>query len=133
MKPVTLLSDGTHNIVEAMRKVGAQRLLCVTGMGADESRGHSGFIYDRLVLNTLLSTIYADTDRQEDVVKSSGLDRVLMRPARLVDTAYNGRYREITASADERMTTISRADVAHFVVRELARPRYSRHTVNLTH
>lgn len=133
MKRVSLLSDGTHNIVEAMREVGARRLLCVTGMGAGESRGHGGFVYDRLILNTLLRNIYADKNRQEHVVKSSGLDWVLIRPARLVDTASTGRYREITAFADERMTTISRADVAHFVVRELTRLRYSRQTVNLTY
>ena len=133
LQPVTLLSEGTRNIVAAMRETGASRLLCITGMGAGDSRGHGGFIYDRLILNTIFRTIYADKNRQEQIVASSGLDWLLLRPARLVNGAMTGNYREITTFADERMTSISRADVAHFVVREVSRPRYSRQTVNLTY
>lgn len=133
MKPVTLLSEGTRNLIDAMREAGARRLCCITGMGAGDSRGHGGFLYDRLVLATLLRSIYQDKDRQEQLVRTSGLDWVLVRPARLVTGAAKGSYREITQFTNERMTTIMRPDVAHFVVRELTQPRYSRQTVNLTY
>ncbi|MBM3646156.1 MAG: SDR family oxidoreductase [Alphaproteobacteria bacterium] len=132
LQPVTLLSEGTRNIVEAMHEAGVSRLLCITGMGAGDSRGNGGFLYDRLILTTLLARIYADKDRQEQVVRSSDLDWVLIRPARLVNAAAAGTYREITRFANQRMTTISRGDVAHFVVREVMFPRYHRQTVNLT-
>lgn len=132
LKHVSLLSQGTQNVVEAMRKVGLTRFVCVTGMGAGDSRGHGGFVYDRLILPTLLRSIYADKDRQERVVRESGLDWTLVRPARLVNDAAMGPYRTLTRLDGVRMTTISRNEVAHFLVNEMLEGRYIRQTVNLT-
>lgn len=129
---VTLLSEGTRNVVEAMRRSGVTRLLCVTGMGAGDSRGHGGLVYDRLILPTLLRQVYADKDRQEAIVRQSGLQWVLIRPAFLTNRPGTGRYRTITAFGHERMTTIARADVAHFIVDELREQRFDRCAVNLT-
>lgn len=132
LKPVTLLSIGTRNVVEAMKRQRVKRILCVTGMGAGDSRGHGGFAYDRIILPTLLRTIYADKDRQEDELKRSGLDWTIVRPARLATGPLTGRYREITKFGNERMTTISRKDVAHFLAREAAENHYIGQIVNLT-
>lgn len=131
--PVTLLSEGTRNIVAAMKQAGARRLLCITGMGAGDSRGHGGFLYDRVILPLLLGRIYADKDRQETVVRQSGLDWTLIRPAMLKDGPGRGAWREITDwQGAARMTAIDRADVAAFVVAELAAHRHSGQTVNLS-
>ncbi|MDD4964939.1 MAG: SDR family oxidoreductase [Gallionella sp.] len=132
VKPVSLLSVGTTNLIQAMQTSGVQRLLCVTGMGAGDSRGHGGFVYDHLILPTLLRSIYADKDRQEQIVARSDLDWVLVRPARLVNRTAPQRYREITQFNDEQMHTISRIDVADFLVNESLFPRYHQQTVNLT-
>jgi len=133
LRQVTLLSQGTRNLVEAMRQASVPRLLCITGMGAGDSRGHGGFLYDRLILPTLLRNVYADKDRQEQVVRNSPLDWTLIRPARLVDTGLTGQYRVITQFKNEQMNTISRKDVAHFITQELWLARYPRHVVNLTY
>ena len=130
--PVTLLSAGTRNLVQAMQTAGVPRLLCVTGMGAGDSRGHGGFLYDRILLPLLLGRVYADKDRQEQVVRESGLDWVLVRPARLVEEAVTARYRELTDLQGQRMTVITRRDVAHFLVQEALRPHYRREAVNLS-
>ncbi len=132
LRTVTLLSEGTRNLVAAMKEAGVSRLVCITGMGAGDSRGHGGFVYDRLLLPLLLGRIYADKDRQEAVVSESGLDWVIVRPARLVNTPGTGRWREIERFSGERMTTISRADVADLVVREVLAPRHHRQVLNLT-
>jgi len=130
---VTILSEGTKNIVAAMHEKGVRRLLCVTGMGAGDSRGHGGLLYDSLILPLILGRIYADKDRQEAVVRSSDLDWTLVRPAMLTDDPASGQWREITQWAGEpKMTRISRADVAAFLLRELAQDRYIRQTVNLS-
>lgn len=131
--PVTLLSEGTRNIVTAMRDIGLERLLCITGMGAGDSRGHGGFMYDRIILPLLLGRIYADKDRQEAIVRASGLDWTLIRPAFLKHDAGRGTWREITDwQGEPKMTAIARADVASFIVQELAAHRYGRQTVNLS-
>lgn len=133
LRRVTLLSQGTEYVVAAMRQAGVARFLCITGMGAGDSRGHGGFLYDRVILPTLLRSIYADKDRQEQVVKQSRLDWTLIRPARLVDTGLTQQYRVITNFKNEQMSTISRQDVAHFITQELQQAGYVQQIVNLTY
>lgn len=132
--PVTMLSQGTRNLVQSMAASGTQRLLCITGMGAGDSRGHGGFLYDRLILPLLLREIYLDKDRQETVVRESGLDWTLIRPAFLTNGPATGEYRCITRfDAQDKLGKIARADVAHFVVQELIHHRHPRSTVNLSY
>lgn len=61
-KPVTLMSDATRALVSSMEKQGVARLVCITGLGAGDSAGHGGFVYDRLIKPILLRTIYHDKD-----------------------------------------------------------------------
>jgi hypothetical protein len=43
-KEITLLSTATKALIAAMRARGTKRLVCITGMGAGDSRGHGGFL-----------------------------------------------------------------------------------------
>lgn len=132
--PVTLLSRGTQNIMQAMGQTGVSRLLCITGMGAGDSRGHGGFLYDRVILPLLLGQIYIDKDRQEQLVRASDLDWTLIRPAFLSNGVKTGQYRCIGQfDKHDRMGKISRADVAHFVVQEVQRGQHSKKVANLTY
>jgi putative NADH-flavin reductase len=54
VKEVTLLSTATAALVEVMKEQGISRLVCITGLGAGDSRGHGGFVFDRLILPLLL-------------------------------------------------------------------------------
>jgi putative NADH-flavin reductase len=101
-------------------------------MGAGDSRGHGGFIYDHLILPYLLGEIYKDKDRQEALIKDSATDWTLVRPARLTNAPSSLKYQEITNLSGQSMSTISRADVAHFLLDELRHTRYVKKTVNLT-
>lgn len=84
-KQMTLLSAGTANLVAAMKQAGVSRLVCLTGIGAGESRGHGPWWYDWLVQPLLLRGVYQDKDRQEAVVRGSGLDWPLVRPGALTN------------------------------------------------
>lgn len=74
LKPVILLWEGARNLIEAMSQAGLRRFVCVTGLGAGDSRGHGGFLYDRIIRPLILGQVYRDKDRQEAVVRASGLD-----------------------------------------------------------
>lgn len=121
---MTMLSEGTRTLVGAMTSRGVRRLVCITGVGAGDSRGHGGFVYDWLVQPTLLRQVYADKDRQEAVVRASGLDWIIPRPARLVDGPRTGKYRVLTDVSGVHGGKIARADVADFVVKQVADTRY---------
>lgn len=115
-REVTLLSSATKALVSAMKAAGVSRLVCITGMGAGDSAGHGGFVFDRLIFPALLRKVYADKDRQEAIVRGSGLDWVLVRPAVLNDKAPTHAIRALTDLSGFHGGTIARADVASFAL-----------------
>ena len=112
----TLFSESTRILVDAMKTTGVKRLITVTGLGAGDSRGHGGLLYDAVIFPLLLKRVYDDKDVQEWIVKSSGLDWTIVRPGLLTDRPATGRYCVLTASKDWQFGVISRADVADFLV-----------------
>ena len=115
----TLFSDSTRILVDAMKVAGVKRLIAVTGLGAGDSRGHGGFIYDAVVFPLLLKRVYDDKDVQEWIIRSSGLDWTIVRPGLLKNRPATGRYRVLTASKDWQFGAISRSDVANFLVEQI--------------
>ncbi|MGP8847099.1 NAD(P)-dependent oxidoreductase, partial [Enterobacter hormaechei] len=53
-REVTLLSTATRALVAAMKAERVSRLVCITGMGAGDSRGHGGFVFDNVIYPLLL-------------------------------------------------------------------------------
>ena len=45
LKPTRFFSKATWVLVTAMEEAQVKRLVCVTGFGAGDSRGHGGFLY----------------------------------------------------------------------------------------
>jgi putative NADH-flavin reductase len=115
----TLFSQSTRILVDAMKAAGVKRLIAVTGLGAGDSRGHGGLLYDAVVFPLLLKRVYDDKDVQEWIIRSSGLHWTIVRPGLLTNRPGTGRYRILTASKDWRFGFISRADVADFLVRQV--------------
>ena len=118
-EPTTLFSQSTRILVDAMKAGGINRLIAVTGLGAGDSRGHGGLLYDGVVFPLLLKRVYDDKDVQEWIIKSSGLDWTIVRPGLLTNRLATGQYRVLTAPNDWRFGTISRADIADFIVRQV--------------
>jgi len=67
----------------------------------------------------------ADHEAQEVLVRESGLEWTLVRPAAFTDGPQTGSYEHGFRSKDKnRSLTISRADVAHFMLRQLKETAY---------
>lgn len=129
---VTVFSEGTRNLLRAMKKTGVRRLLCVTGIGAGDSRGHGGFLYDRIFCPLLPWPIYADKDRQEALIRASDVDWTIVRPGFLTNGPLTGNYRVLTNMTGVTAGRISRADVAHFFLKEPEINQYLRQISLLT-
>lgn len=132
-KPVTVFSEGTQNVLRAMHKTGVNFLICVTGIGAGDSKNHGGFLYDKLFNPLVLKTVYEDKDRQETLLKESDVDWIIVRPGFLTNGPKRGRYRAITDLTGVKAGKTSRADVAHFILAQLASPTFLRQTPLLTY
>jgi len=129
---ITTFSDGIRSVVGAMSGQGVRRLVAVTGIGAGASRGHGGFLYDRLMRPFFLKSVYDDKDREEEIVRASALDWTIVRPAFLNNRTARRRYRVLTDLAGVTAGWISRADVADFLVGEMESPAHVREAVLLT-
>lgn len=132
-KPVTVFSRGTENVLAAMAGHGVRRLVCVTGIGAGDSAGHGGFLYDRIFKPLLLKTIYEDKDRQEALIRASDTDWTIVRPGFLTNGPLTGKYRVLTDLQGVTAGRISRADVAHFILQEILTDRYVRQITLVTY
>ena len=126
-----LFSETTRILVDAMEAKGVKRLICVTGLGAGDSRGHGGLLYNT-VLWLILGRIYADKDVQEWIIRRSRLDWTVARPTVLTNGPRTGAYRVLIDARDWRSGSISRADVADFLVRQIDDASLVRKTPVLT-
>jgi putative NADH-flavin reductase len=114
-----VVSEGTRNIVAAMKKFGVRRFICETSYGTGSSY-EDARLSAKLFFRTLLKNALADKDQQEEYIRNSGLDWVVVRPTGLTNGPRTGQYH-----AAERMrlgvgNRISRADVAEFMLGQLA-------------
>jgi putative NADH-flavin reductase len=131
-KHVTLFSEGTQNLLDAMHKHAIRRIVCITGIGAGDSRGHGGFFYDRVIESTVLHTIYEDKDRQEALLRRSDLDWIIVRPGQLTNDKATGKYRVLLDLTGVTVGKVARADVAAFVLQQLTGDDFVRKTPLLT-
>ena len=132
-KPVRIFSEGTSNLLGTMNKHGVRRLICITGIGAGDSRGHGGFFYDKIILPIILKRIYQDKDKQEELIRKSDRDWTIVRPGFLTNGPAKGSYRVLTDLTGITVGRISRADVAAFMLAQLHSDRYLRQTPLLTY
>jgi uncharacterized protein YbjT (DUF2867 family) len=129
LKRVDWVSRGTAVLVEAMRAAGVRRLAVVTGVGAGDSRGLGGFLHARILHPLALGALYADKDRQEALVRASGLDWTIVRPGFLVDDPPKRRYGVYTDLTGVEVGPISRSDVADCLLRCLVGGEWLHETI----
>jgi nucleoside-diphosphate-sugar epimerase len=54
-RKISLLTDATRALIPAMTRSGVRRLVCISALGVGDSRGHGGFVFDRLFQPLLLN------------------------------------------------------------------------------
>ncbi len=121
--PVDLFSRATQIVIDAMKKARVKRLICLTGFGAGDSRPKLGPL-QAMFFQLLLGRAYEDKDVQEAMVRKSGLDWIIVRPVVLTNGPKTNRYKVLVDPKDWRSGTISRADVADFLVKQVQDPAY---------
>jgi putative NADH-flavin reductase len=126
-KPITVYSQGVAHIVQAMKRYGVRRIVCVSSSaaGANHDTG-AGFIFDRIlqpiVMSTIGKTTYADMKRMETLLMESGLDWTVVRPSGLFETKAVTDYQ--MAEDHIRRQFTSRADLANCMLRQLTDDRF---------
>ena len=104
----------------------------MTTLGVGESRAQLGQTFAVLAVD--LRETLAEKEAQEQVIRESGLDWIIVRPGALTDGPRTGAYRCVTDPAVALpRALISRADVADFILKHLAGDEYLRQAVSLAY
>jgi putative NADH-flavin reductase len=124
----TIVADCARSTVAAMQDTGVRRLLVV---GVAVLFANDGLL-TAIARRTFLRNVAADSAEMERIVGGSGLDWTIARPPRLTDGGLTRAY----GVADGRMPdrarlTISRADVADFLLDEVESPAHVHRIVGL--
>jgi putative NADH-flavin reductase len=131
--PHGLFSSGTRTIVEALEATTIRRFVCISSRGVNLEDPGLPLLYRRVVRPLLLRRVYADMRTMEALVCASALDWTLVRPPRLVDTSAGGSYRVEDGHNPRGGWTLSRADLAAFVVEHLDSAQWIRRMPTLAY
>lgn len=124
-------SVGARNIIAAMERHGVRRFVCQSAWGAGDSRENSdlaGDVFMKVLVPLFLRDEYADKELQEEIVRGSDLDWVIVRPMLLTNGAWTDEWRAGVNLAPGRRFWISRADTADFLMRQLTDDTFLRQT-----
>ena len=130
----TVRSEGTRNIIRAMEKADVRRLICQTTLGVGDSQGNLNFFWKYIMFGFFLRPMFADHILQENYVKQSHLDWIIVRAGAFTDGNRTGEYQHGFPDTDQTTKLkISRADVADFILKQLTDDTYLHKTPGLSY
>ena len=118
-KSNSYLWEGTANLIRMMQRHSVRRLICISACGAGDSRGHCGFFYDHVIQPLFLKPVFEDRDRQEELIRSTDLDWIIVRPARLTTGHSRGEYMVLTDLRNIKAKRIALVDAIEFALKQL--------------
>jgi uncharacterized protein YbjT (DUF2867 family) len=127
--PKNVVSVATRHIIEAMEQCGTKRLVSLSSVGVGDSRGKRqagplfGFFQEMILIPFFLKAEFRDKEVQEEIVRESSVDWVLVRPTSLVDRPARSQVR-VALDGEAVPGRIARADVAAFMVDQLTSNTY---------
>lgn len=129
-----VLSEGTRNIVRAMEQQGVRRFICESSLGVGDSKWRLGLLHNLIAIPLFLRNVFADKEAQERIIRESSLDWVIVRPTILTNGPRRGVYRAGSGIGHWLVpTTISRADVAEFMLKQVTDDSYVHKTPSLAY
>jgi putative NADH-flavin reductase len=142
-----IAGQGTRAIVQAMKATNVRRIVVVSAapIGTVPSPGRpnppkhdpgDGFFVRNLLgplIKAALRKHFADLALMEDVLRDSGLDWTVVRPPRLTGKPVTGSYRTAYGQNLQRGLFVSRADVAHLMLRVLRQPETVKQAIGIAY
>jgi putative NADH-flavin reductase len=118
LKSKDLIFNAVRTIIPAMNEKNVKRLVFLSAFGVGETFKQADFI-QRIIFKVFLRNIYADKSKADDQIRRSTLEWTLVYPVLMTDTPGTGKYKVGEKLEMKGMPTISRADVAEFMLRQL--------------
>lgn len=119
--PKWLQTNGTKNLVKAMKKEGIQKIISLSGGGLPFPEKDQPLYADkliRLIMKIAVPKILNDAIAHHTVLAESGLDWIIVRGPRLTNDAPKGTYRVGWVGVNA-STKIARGDLADFILKQV--------------
>ena len=122
------LTQGMHNIIEAMTKQGVRRLIISSTLSAKDPNDLPEFRAKALVnlVRVTMHAAYEEIVSVAETVRASNLDWTIVRLTMLNNKPKSGKVRAGYLGRGEVGTWISRADIADFMLKQTQDTKYLR-------
>ncbi len=108
-----------------------KRVVHCSAYGTQETRADLPFVFGKILLPLLIEKSYEDHENVEKLLQASSTEWVVARPGMLTNGEAKGVYQTVDRFAGNGTKSISRADVADFMVKAATTPTYLRKLVGL--
>jgi putative NADH-flavin reductase len=129
-----IASSTTRGILRAMEASGVRRFVAVSAVPVGPVPKGEGFVNRRILLpliSAFARDVYVDLAEMEDEIRRSTTEWTIVRPPKLTNKPLSGKYRTIVGENVPRGYTISRADVAHLMLRVLEQPETIKQAIGI--
>jgi len=124
-----ICSEGILRILSAMKQNDVRRLVAVSEASVSATLNQLPKIGRAMIRLILDQQAIADKERMEQYMKNSGIDWTIVRPPFLTNGPARGNYRAGEALDLKLTSTISRADLADFILRQVNANEYTQKAV----
>lgn len=114
-----ILSEGTANIIRSMEMNAVKKLVVETGAGLAANQKQLPFLWRLVASIPPMREMFDDKRKQEEFIMGSKLDWVIVRPANLTNGPLTSNYNIGEQLILRTSSTISRADVANFMINQI--------------
>ncbi|MFD0862587.1 NAD(P)-dependent oxidoreductase [Sungkyunkwania multivorans] len=119
--PPTFLSDVMKNIISLSKEKEIRRIVVCSAWGVAETEKEIPFWFKWFIKNSNIGAAYKDHERQENLLKRSNLKWTIVRPTGLTNFKKEKNRIESYDNEPKPNLTISRKNVAKFMVDALKR------------
>lgn len=119
--PPTFLSDVMKNLISLTEENGLERIVVCSAWGVAETEKEIPFWFNWFIKNSNIGVAYKDHERQEEELKKSKLNWTIVRPTGLTNFKNDKKVIESYNNEPKPKLTISRKNVAKFMVNALKR------------
>lgn len=128
-----LFTTGTANIIAAMKAKGNRRLLVASSIGVEDvyptEKPTATDMRSKWLWN--MRNVYQDMEEMEDIVRRSGLEFVIFRPAFLVEEPRRNDLQFAVNQDSPKGRILTYADFAAFVLSQVSGNQYLAKTVGM--
>ncbi|HZI52721.1 MAG TPA: SDR family oxidoreductase [Chitinophagaceae bacterium] len=131
LKNDPVVIEGVKNILLAMEKLNIMRFVYLSFLAVGQGRNDAGFLIKH-VISRIVHNEIEDHQEKEALIKASNREWTIIHPPKLTNGVKKGVYR---IGEDLKSTsffpTLSRADLADFMIKQLNDNRFLRKTVRI--